>query len=298
MPDAPPSVDDAPIACPVCGAHGLCLRFRIASPFLKRRTAYRILRCPRCTHQCAAGPCDDATLAAVYGAAFHASAQQAAAAADSPVVVNARRRVERLAQSGLRGRLLDVGAGTGAFVAAARGAFDAQGVEYSDDAAAAARAAGLRVMTGSFPAQSPAGPFDVITLWDVLSSLRDPHAAIAGVRALLAPGGHALFTVPMASSRVARALGRCWPMLIPPVNLHYFTPRSLERLLQAHGLRIASIRGESKSVAVEFAARKALRSIGLARVERMAAVFPRRWSVRIDLGDIATVHARPAEATP
>lgn len=231
-------------------------------------------------------------MALVYGQEFHKTSQQEGAATTSPVMINAHRRAAQLAAIGLHGRLLDVGAGRGYFVEAANVHFQAIGIEYSPTAAAAARAAGRTVQTGSFPEQTPLGPFEVITLWDVLAGFTDPHAAIQSAQACLVPGGHVVLTVPLVSASTSRWFGRHWPLWIPPVNLHYFTPGSLTYLLQAHGLEVITARTESKQVALDFLVRKALRAAGLRRLaSHLKGIIP-SWSVELNLGDIVTVYAR------
>jgi SAM-dependent methyltransferase len=87
--------------------------------------------------------------------------------------------------------VLDVGCGAGAFLAAARrdGALVA-GVEIDPRAAAAARARGLEVVPGSIlEVAPPAGPWDLVTFWDVLDQVDDPLGALRAVVPLLAPGG-------------------------------------------------------------------------------------------------------------
>ncbi len=56
---------------------------------------------------------------------------------------------------------------------------------------------GLDVRTGTFPNDMPtAGPFDVITMCDVLEHIEDDSASLRAARDLLKPGGLLLCTVP------------------------------------------------------------------------------------------------------
>lgn len=287
------------LRCPVCQGEDVPRRHRVPSPYLTPRIDYDIHGCNRCGHHFALGPVDDATLARVYSESFHATSQQEAISPGSPVIINATQRAELLAAAGLRGRLLDIGAGRGYFVRAAGQRFAAEGIEFSAVAADAGRRNGLRMHTGAFPACKPDGPFDVVTLWDVLAGLTNVHAAMAAVRELLAPGGRVVLTVPFVSSRSARWLGRWWPLWIPPVNLHYFSQASISHLTRAHGFAVVSSRPERKRVAVEFLLRKALRTVRLHALEPVARAIPRTWSTNLDLGDILTVHAeKKMESTP
>jgi SAM-dependent methyltransferase len=293
---SPPNLNPA-TACPICNAADGNTRFVVPSTFLQPRTDYVIRCCGKCGHHFAVGPHDDATLARVYGRAFHASTQQHAFGANSPIAINARRRAHQLAATGRRGRLLDIGAGKGYFVRAANEYFSAEGIELSAQAAEAARAEGLRVATGAFPSAAPAESFEIITLWDVLAGFVDVHAAMAAVAARLSARGIVVFTVPLVSSRSAKWLGRWWPLFIPPVNLHYFSDESIRRLLSTHGLRAVSLQTEPKQVAMDFLLRKALRTVRLRAIERVSAAIPSTWAIDLNLGDILTVTAeKPVEA--
>lgn len=91
------------------------------------------------------------------------------------------------------GRLLEVGSGTGGFLAAAKEkGFDAWGIETSESAVKHSREVfGLQnVLHGSVPdARLPEGTFDVIHCWHVIEHVTDLDAFIASLRALLKPAG-------------------------------------------------------------------------------------------------------------
>lgn len=283
------------LSCPVCAATDLVYRFRLRTQYLDRSEMYSIYSCRGCEFSFASGRCDEHFLSAIYTAGFHDSAQQRAdtgAKQRYPVGVNATARAAWLHARGWDGALLDIGAGQGVFVLAASRYSTARGIEISEQAAAGARARGAHVATGDFLApHGVEGRYDVITLWDVLASLRDPHAAVARIAALLAPGGRAVFTVPIATSWVARATGRYWPMWIPPVNLGYYSERSARILLERHGLILECFEFRSKRVAVSFALEKLMRSIGLHALLPLAHAIPAQWQVPLNLRDIATVVA-------
>lgn len=136
-----------------------------------------------------------------------------------------------------KGRLLDVGAATGAFIAAAnRRGWDVAGVEISDYAAAEARNKGFDVRTGVLESASfPDGSFDVITLWDVFEHVMDPRETLTRIRALLKPNGLLVVNTPNAGSLYARSMGRHWPLIIPPEHTYLFREANLRPLLEKEG---------------------------------------------------------------
>ena len=98
-----------------------------------------------------------------------------------------------------RPRLLDLGCGCGANLAAYARCFDAWGMDLSHPAAAfARRRVGARVCLGRLPDELPFPPetFDAVVMSDVLEHLDDDRSAVAGAMALLRAGGVFVATVP------------------------------------------------------------------------------------------------------
>ncbi len=180
-----------------------------------------------------------------------------------------RRRIRRVDAGGRRGRLLDVGAATGAFLVEARArGFEVAGVEPSP-AAATARARGLDVLEGPLEAaQFSTSSFDVVTIQDVLEHVVDPRAALRRVGGWLAPRGRLVVTVPDFGGWWARLSGARWPMITPREHLHYFTRRTLRALLRAEGFDVASIGLAGTPVSFGSLARKGLGPVGR-EVERL-----------------------------
>lgn len=110
--------------------------------------------------------------------------------------------IDRHAKPG--GRVLDVGCGTGFLLErlAARG-FSGLGIDLSPESIAHTRkrlevlgvADRLDARVGS-AYEPPEGPFDLITLTDVLEHLEDPRACLAALRPQLAPGGLVVINTP------------------------------------------------------------------------------------------------------
>jgi SAM-dependent methyltransferase len=156
----------------------------------------------------------------------------------------ARRRLTLLARAGARtpGRLLDIGAGRGRFVAEARLAgWYAQGVEPSLRGVEGARALGIELQqAGVGDAEVPAGSIDAATLWHVLEHLDEPGPALARIAAWLRPGGLLLVGVPNLGSFQARVGGATWFHLDVPRHRTHFTVAGLHALLRASGLQPVS----------------------------------------------------------
>ena len=145
-----------------------------------------------------------------------------------------------------RGRLLEVGASYGHWLAAARGrGWDVAGIELDARAAAHAREAnGVPVRTGDLLSGGApdGGPFDAVVAWHVLEHTREPRAELGRVFELLRPGGVLGLRVPNGASFGARVAGVWWPWAAAPDHLWYFTPASLREFATRCGFEVLEVR--------------------------------------------------------
>ncbi|WP_320669285.1 class I SAM-dependent methyltransferase [Patulibacter defluvii] len=240
-----PASGDAPSACPACG--GPLARWRNApsgEPSLPGEVPLR--RCVLCGTAVTGGPAP--AFSAAHDAGSYATRRPRGAGAAAPLLAAFDRQrlrlVERHRPAGQRGRLLDVGAGRGRFVAAARAAgWDARGIEPSARGVEAARAvydvALERAMIDD-AAVAPAS-LDAATLWHVLEHLDDPGAALATIRDWLRPGAVLLVGVPNLGSWQARIGGRRWFHLDVPRHRVHLTPAGLRQLAEDQGLQVLAV---------------------------------------------------------
>ena len=135
-------------------------------------------------------------------------------------------------------RLLEVGAGHGLFLAAARErGYDVVGVELSETAAAHARESlGLTVHSTQLEDAPLEGRFDVICAWDTIEHVPDPVQFWRAVRGLLAEDGVVLFSTPYFSSAPSRLMRRKWWTLKPTEHIWHFTPRTHRTVAAAGGM--------------------------------------------------------------
>ena len=150
--------------------------------------------------------------------------------------------------------LFEVGAAMGHFLAVAREAgFHVDGLEFSPPAVERAGAKfGLDLMCGNIETADLSdrlGAWDVVYAGDLLEHLRDPSAALAKMRALLAPGGICVVVLPgtfnllatrLATSVYAR-LGRDKRLPDKPYHLYEYTIETARRMFEAHFGRVEII---------------------------------------------------------
>jgi SAM-dependent methyltransferase len=204
--------------------------------------SFRLLRCRRC----GSAVTDGELPPGLYDSGAYRPGRPRGSGVLAPVLrAFGRRRLALLGSVAAPGaRVLDVGAGRGRFVAAARAAgYDASGIEPSARGVAAAAAIGAPVVgAGIGDASFPDGSFDAITLWHVLEHLDDPAAALERIASWLGPGGALLIGVPNLASWQARLGGARWYHLDVPRHRVHFTPAGLTALLGAHGFEVVAVR--------------------------------------------------------
>lgn len=158
---------------------------------------------------------------------------------------DARVRLRYIRPWAHRGRLIDIGAAGGAFVAEARLAgFEACGIEPVPSFARAAREQlGVDVRDGGIEeADLATGGYEVATLWHVLEHLRNPVDRLRDLADALSVAGTLAIEVPNAASAVATRLGASWVSLEPNVHVNQFTPQSLRTALERAGFEALDLR--------------------------------------------------------
>lgn len=254
--------------------------------------------------------------AGIYGAGYfagsdHASGYDDYASLEASLRHNFVRRLRTLGAPRAGARLLDLGAAYGFAVDEARRlGWRAAGLEVS--AAAARRAAETTRAAVIAVGDAQRVPFaddcfDVVTLWDVLEHLPDPHAAIGEVARVLRPGGRLLLTTGDVGSLAARVSGARWHLYTLPEHLFFYSREGVRRLLGAHGLRVERIRADAAHYPLGYLAER-LRKTLLGRIagggtqrgsdgqdRRRDAAAP-RWpgagiSIPVNLFDVVTVQA-------
>ncbi|HET7220848.1 MAG TPA: methyltransferase domain-containing protein [Vicinamibacterales bacterium] len=178
-------------------------------------------------------------------------------------------QIEKL--TGGTGRLLDIGTAAGAFLAAAQArGWDAEGCEPNRWLANwGATRYGVKIRPGGVFEQDYApASFDVVTLWDVLEHTTDPKAMLERCLLLLRPRGLLVVNYPDIGSWIARALGRRW-LFLTSVHLHYFTRRTIVRILEATGFTVATIRPHVQRLELDYIlSRGSVLHAGLSDVSR------------------------------
>jgi SAM-dependent methyltransferase len=129
------------------------------------------------------------------------------------------------------GSLADIGAGTGAFLEAAKKkGWEITGVEPN---AQAREASGKRAVILEESVSDLEGKqFDVVTLWHVLEHMPELENMISKISNLVKPGGHLIIAVPNFNSYDARYYKNFWAAYDAPRHLWHFSKRAMYKLFE------------------------------------------------------------------
>lgn len=135
-----------------------------------------------------------------------------------------------------RGRLLDIGCGTGELLRTARPYFQCTGLEPSPTAAQAARDLGFKIIESTLEeAEIQPEAFDVVTMDAVLEHLVDPVSMLSKVNRVLRPGGVVAVKVPKLFGPAHRRHGREWNGFRVGYHFTLFTGSTLAAVMHLAG---------------------------------------------------------------
>jgi len=149
-----------------------------------------------------------------------------------------------------KGKLLDVGCGTGEFLEKMKQlGWDVAGVEPDEQAAGVAKERfGLDVSATTLAeARFSSNSFDCITAHQTIEHMHDPIEFLGESLRILKPGGKLIVTTPNISSLGHRVFRRCWRGLEPPRHLFLFSPRALRTCVDRVGFQIEVLRTSARS---------------------------------------------------
>ena len=146
--------------------------------------------------------------------------------------------------------VLDVGCGSGSFLARARERWpdcSGRGLELSGEAAAAGRAQGLDIEVMSLEEHNRRSPgeFDVVTAFQVLEHVPEPRPFLDGLVEAVRPGGTIVIGVPDNDGYLAETRGLLsYPLNMPPHHMGLWRESSLAGLSRLLPLDLIQIEKE------------------------------------------------------
>ena len=139
-----------------------------------------------------------------------------------------------------KGKLLDIGAGTGEFLMVAKdNGWQTTGIEPSD------KARNIALKKGVFLADSLSvledHSFDVITMWHVLEHVPNLEEYILELKRLLKPTGTILIAVPNFKSFDAEYYGRFWAAYDVPRHIWHFSKTAIQKLFAEKEMNLITV---------------------------------------------------------
>jgi len=144
----------------------------------------------------------------------------------------------QLPQQRSGGRVLDIGCGSGGYLAfLASLSWICHGIEPGPKSRAYAQEVlGLSVHQGPLEScRFPDSFFDVVTMWHVIEHLPDPLGTLHEIRRILKSDGVVMLRTPNVKSWEARLFRGNWYGLDPPRHLFVVTPGTIRAMLERSG---------------------------------------------------------------
>ncbi|GMN10032.1 class I SAM-dependent methyltransferase [Croceitalea sp. MTPC9] len=133
--------------------------------------------------------------------------------------------------------ILDIGAGTGDFLAAAKKSdWKVNGVEPNSAARNKANKKGIVLFSDLNEVSNK--KFQIITLWHVLEHLPDLENQIASIVSLLDENGTLVIAVPNFKSYDAEHYEKFWAAYDVPRHLWHFSKQSIQKLFEKHKMEM------------------------------------------------------------
>jgi SAM-dependent methyltransferase len=193
-------------------------------------------------------------------------------------------------------RLFEIGAAYGFFLDEARSFYGhVAGVDISEAAAEFARRQfGVEVVASDYLLQELPDQVDTLCMWDTIEHLSRPRDFIEKAARDVRAGGLLALTTGDIVSLNVRLRGRRWRMIHPPTHLHYFSRRTLVRLLESAGFDIVYLEtaGNTRSIRGIVYAILVLRGGRQGLFDKLKALPGLSQSITLDLRDIVYIVAR------
>lgn len=139
-----------------------------------------------------------------------------------------------------KGKLLDIGAGTGDFLVVANNdGWETNGIEPSEKAKAIAISKGVNFSDNLSELES--NSFDVITMWHVLEHVPNLEEYIIELKRLLKPSGTIIIAVPNFKSFDAEYYGKFWAAYDVPRHIWHFSKTAIDKLFSEKKMKLVEV---------------------------------------------------------
>jgi len=236
--------------CPVCGASACGIDF-VGTDFFVSGDEFPVLRCSACGFRMTGSAPGTESIGKYYQSEEYVSHSNTSRGLVNRTYHLVRRfmlgqkyQMVNRYSAAARGRLLDVGAGTGHFLHFMKGnQWEITGIEKSDQARAfALNTWGIPLLPENSLWSLQDHSFDAITLWHVLEHLHQPGKYLETFQRLIQPAGTLLIALPNPASFDAGYYKQHWAAWDVPRHLWHFAPDHIIRMAETYGFKLRKIR--------------------------------------------------------
>jgi 2-polyprenyl-3-methyl-5-hydroxy-6-metoxy-1,4-benzoquinol methylase len=151
-----------------------------------------------------------------------------------------KNKIDLINKEQKKGKLLDVGCGTGDFLFAAKNnGWNVTGIEPNKNARKIANKKNTNTIFDTTKLENlPTDSFDVITLWHVLEHLPNLEKQIEVFKKLLKPNGTIIIAVPNYNSFDANYYKEYWAAYDVPRHLWHFSQNSIKNLFEKFQIKL------------------------------------------------------------
>jgi 2-polyprenyl-3-methyl-5-hydroxy-6-metoxy-1,4-benzoquinol methylase len=233
-------------ACPICASSDLIPVFDVKDHTVSKES-FPISKCNNCTLRFTQNAPGENEIGRYYKSEDYISHSNTSKGMINNLYQSVRKRTlkkkRKLIESitGVeKGRLLDIGSGTGAFVNEMKQhGWDCTGLEPDSDARKVAKIQNELELgdMSEFP-KLPAKNYHAITLWHVLEHVHALDPYLQQLSKLLIDSGRLFIAVPNYTSMDASIYKEFWAAYDVPRHLWHFSPASMKELLEKNGFSI------------------------------------------------------------
>ncbi len=236
--------------CPLCQSENIGLLFRCTDNFISKEE-FELYKCQTCNFIFTQDYPEENAIGQYYESDDYISHSNTSKGFSNKLYRLARNTMLRRKREMIhkttslkKGRLLDIGSGTGHFANTMKEAgWDVNGIEINEKARNfSASQFGLEVMSPDVIHKLEENSFDCITLWHVLEHFHEPFKYAAEIKRLLKPGGLCLIALPNSNSPDAKYYGKFWAAYDIPRHLWHFTPDTFRIFAEKTGFMLEEIR--------------------------------------------------------
>lgn len=232
--------------CPVCGSEQIHPVFE-AKDFTVSGELFQIAACTSCTARFTQDAPNASSISPYYKSEDYISHTNTSQGfinrlyqrVRKKTLVSKRKLIEN-STGKKNGNILDVGAGTGAFLHEMKKAgWQVTGLEPDAGAKGTAKKLFDIDLTGTEVFYNlEQQTYDAITLWHVLEHVHDLQGYLEQLKLLLKEKGKLFIAVPNYTSKDAAIYKELWAAYDVPRHLYHFSPLSMKILMEKHGLSI------------------------------------------------------------